>query len=162
MCHVLPALSCYRLSHRDSTFVNWTAEQHLHDRCGLRDRTCVGPRRVSGLPGPVRGDRWPASQPCRSPGHYFCSVSSGRKASVSFATVTGAVLKKARARRYLGLGRLIAVLSSTGNAGSSLVRSVWCSSLWTCSKSLLTTSVWSAGRRSKGDNRIRWSRSSPL
>jgi len=56
-CHVLAALSCYRLSHRDSTFANWTAEQHLHDRCGLRDRTCVGPRRVSGLPGPVRGER---------------------------------------------------------------------------------------------------------
>ena len=40
-CHVLTALSCYRLSHRDSTFVKWIAEQHLHDRCGLRDRTCV-------------------------------------------------------------------------------------------------------------------------
>jgi len=56
-CHVLAALSCYRLSHRDSTFVNWTAIQHLHYRCGLRDRTCVGPRRVSGLPGPVRAER---------------------------------------------------------------------------------------------------------
>ena len=56
-CHVLAALSCYRLSHRDSTFVNWIAEQHLHDRCGLRDRTCVGPRRVSGLPGPVRAEK---------------------------------------------------------------------------------------------------------
>ena len=56
-CHVLAALSCYRLSHRDSTFANWTAEQHLHDRCGLRDRTCVGPRRVSSLPGPVRAER---------------------------------------------------------------------------------------------------------
>jgi len=55
-CHVLAALSCYPLSLRDSTFVNWTAIQHLHDRCGLRDRTCVGPRRVSGLPGPVRGE----------------------------------------------------------------------------------------------------------
>jgi len=30
-CDVLAALSCYRLSHRDSTFVNWIAEQHLHD-----------------------------------------------------------------------------------------------------------------------------------
>jgi len=40
-CHVLAALSCYRLSHRDSTFATWTAEQHLHDRCGLRDRTYV-------------------------------------------------------------------------------------------------------------------------
>jgi len=41
LCHVLTALSCYRLSHRDSTFVKWIAEQHLYDRCGLRDRTCV-------------------------------------------------------------------------------------------------------------------------
>ena len=56
---------------------------------------------------------------------------------------------------------LCAVLSSTGNAGSSLIRSVWFSIIWTRSKSLLATSVWSAGRRSKGDNRIRWSRSSP-
>jgi len=56
-CHVLAALSCYRLSHRDSTFANWTAEQRLPDRCGLRDRTYVGPRRVSGLPGSVRGER---------------------------------------------------------------------------------------------------------
>ena len=55
---------------------------------------------------------------------------------------------------------LCAVLSSTGNAGSSLIRSVWFSIIWTRSKSLLATSVWSAGRRSKGDNRIRWSRSS--
>ena len=57
VCHVLTALSCYRLSHRDSTFVNWIAEQHLHVRCGVRDRTCVGPRRVGGLPGPVRAER---------------------------------------------------------------------------------------------------------
>jgi len=53
-CHVLAALSCYRLSHRDGTFVNWIAEQHLHDRCGLRDRTCVA--LVVSLSGP-RGDR---------------------------------------------------------------------------------------------------------
>jgi len=39
------ALSCCRLSHRDSTFAIWTAEQHLRDRCGLRDRTYVGLRR---------------------------------------------------------------------------------------------------------------------
>jgi len=54
---VLAALSCYRLSHRDSTFVNWIAEQHLYDRCGLRDRTCVGPRRVGCLHGPTRAER---------------------------------------------------------------------------------------------------------
>ena len=57
ICHVLAALSCYRLSHRDSTFVKWIAGQHLHDRCGLRDRTCVGPRRVSCLHGPTRAER---------------------------------------------------------------------------------------------------------
>jgi len=44
-------------SQRDSTFAIWTAEEHLHDRCGLRDRTYVGSRRVSGLPGSVRGER---------------------------------------------------------------------------------------------------------
>jgi len=86
-CHALAALSCYRLSHSDSTFAIWTAEQHLHDRCGLRDRTYAGPRRVSGLSGSVRGKRWPASQPWRSQGHQYCSVSSGRKASVSVDVV---------------------------------------------------------------------------
>jgi len=37
-CHVLAALSCYRLSHRDNTFAIWTAEQHLpgHQYCSGR------------------------------------------------------------------------------------------------------------------------------
>jgi len=76
--------------------------------------------------------------------------------------LTGTVLKKARARAWTSDISLYAVLSFTGNAGSNLIMSVWFSIIWTCSKSLLTASVWSAGRRSKGDNRIRWSRSSPL
>jgi len=48
---------------------------------------------------------------------------------------------------------LCAVPSSSGNAGSSLI-----SIVWTRSKSLLATSLWIAGHRSKGDNRIRWNR----
>ena len=104
----------------------------------------------------ARGDR-----PVNRGGHQVTTSAACQAVSGEFNAgrcrgqinvLTGAVLKKARARIYLCL---CAVLSFTGNAGSSLIRSVWFSIIWTCSKSLLTTSVWSAGRRSKGDNRIR-------
>ena len=76
----------------------------------------------------------------------YCGASSGRGQchcgrGRCKIVVTGAVLKIARARMCLGRPTLVSGLlpSSTGNAGGSLIRSVWFSIVWTCSKSLLAT-----------------------
>ena len=132
VCHVLAALSCYRLSHRDSTFVNWTAEQHLHDRCGLRDRTCVVSVACLAL-SVARGDR-----PVNRGGHQV--TTSAACPAVEWAVLRwtlartdqrldGCGVKKARARRYRGRLTSVCVLccrprgmleaASSGASGSA-------------------------------------------